>query len=182
MMAQSPAFFDLTIRENFQVAKPGATDDEIRRMAEKTGLWPILANTFGPNPLDQQFHSGVALSGGQKRKFSLTYSLLRDAPIVFLDEPSTNLSADDLKDLVSTIQSSCANKTVMVVDHILPAFIAPLCDYVLVLENGHIIERGTPEELRGLEGGVYRELYEAQLPRAHAEVAHTTPPETGVRM
>ena len=182
MMAQSPAFFDLTIRENFQVAKPGATDDEIRGMAEKTGLWPILANAFGPNPLDQQFHSGVALSGGQKRKFSLTYSLLRDAPIVFLDEPSTNLSADDLKDLVSTIQSSCASKTVMVVDHILPAFIAPLCDYVLVLENGHIIERGTPEELRGLEGGVYRELYEAQLPRAHGEVAHTTTPETGGRM
>jgi ABC-type multidrug transport system fused ATPase/permease subunit len=178
MMAQSPAFFDLTIRENFQVAKPGATDDEIRLVAEKTGLWPILVQSFGPNPLDQQFHSGMALSGGQKRKFSLTYSLLRDAQIVFLDEPSTNLSADDLQDLVSTIKSSCAGKTVIVVDHILPAFIAPLCDYVLVLENGHIIERGTPDELL-VVNGVYRELYEAQLPRAHE---HTHISETGVPM
>ena len=182
MMAQSPAFFDLTVRENFQVAKPGATDDEIRHIAEKTGLWPILVNTFGANPLDEQFHSGMALSGGQKRKFSLTYALLRDAPIVFLDEPSTNLSADDLKDLVATIKSSCAGKTVMVVDHILPAFIAPLCDYVLVLENGHIIERGTPEELRTLDGGVYRELYEAQLPKTDSRVQPVGTTEAGARM
>ena len=169
MMAQSPALFDLTVRENFQVAKPGATDDEIRRMAEKTGLWTILLNSFGLNPLDAPFHCGKALSGGQKRKFSLTCSLLRDAPIVFLDEPSTGLSADDLEDLVGTIRSSCAGKTVMVVDHIIPAFIAPLCDYVLVLDSAHIVERGTPEELRTKEG-VYRELYEAQLPHNAAEV------------
>jgi ATP-binding cassette subfamily B protein len=165
MMAQNPAFFDLSIRENFQIAKPGATDDEIRRMAEKTGVWPILVKCFGPNPLDEQFHAGKTLSGGQKRKFSLTCSLLRAAEIVLLDEPSTNLSADDLQDLVSTIRSSCAGKTVMVVDHILPAFIAPLCDYVLVLENGRIVQRGTPEDLRSLDG-VYRALYEAQLPQA----------------
>jgi ABC-type transport system involved in cytochrome bd biosynthesis fused ATPase/permease subunit len=119
---------------------------------------------YGPRPLDSPFAAGAELSGGQKRKFSLTCALLRDSVFVFLDEPSTGLSADELPDLISTIRSSCAGKTVMVVDHILPAFIAPLCDYVLVLDQGYIVQRGTPEQLLA-EGGVFAELYEAQLPQ-----------------
>jgi len=173
MLSQNPALFHLTVRENFQVAKPDVTDDEIRRVAEQTDLWPILVKSFGPSPLEQPFAAGAALSGGQRRKFSLACSLLRDSPFLFLDEPSTGLSADDLQDLISTIRTACAGKTVVVIDHILPAFIARLCEHVLVLENGCIVEFGPPEQLLA-HAGIFRELYDAQLPQSKSALETST--------
>jgi len=170
MMPQNPTFFHLSVRDNFRMANPDVTDDEIRRMAEKTGLWSILVGSYGPDPFDRPFAAGMALSGGQKRKFSLTLALLRDSRFLFLDEPSAGLSADELQDLISTIRTACAGRTVIVVDHLLPAFIVPLCDYVLVLDNGKIVQRGDPQQLL-LQEGEFRILYDAQLPQAQSVVA-----------
>ena len=170
MMAQNPTFLHLSVRDNLLMAKPDASDAEIHEISVKTGLWDILESKYGPDPLNHPFAAAAGWSGGQQRTFSLTCALLRDSPFMFLDEPSTGLSADELKHLISKIRTSCTGKTVMVVDHILPAFIAPLCDYVLVLENGHIVQRGSPDQLLA-EPGVFRDLYDAELtqPSASAE-------------
>jgi ATP-binding cassette subfamily B protein len=170
MMSQDPKFFHMTVRDNFRLARPDASDAEIVRVAVSTGVWDVLLERLGPDPLNKPFAAGEILSGGQKRKFSLSCALLRNSSYIFLDEPSSNLSADELAELISIIRTSCADKTVVVVDHSLPAFIVPLCDHVLVLEDGRIAQRGTPEHLLA-EKGIFRELHDAQLPGLSYPVA-----------
>ena len=171
VMSQNPIFFPLSVRDNLRIGKPDATDEEIRKIAEKTGLWSALVEALGPNPLDKQLAGAEQLlSGGQKRKFFLTGALLRDSEVLFFDEPTTGLDASEYEELIATIRAACAGKTVMVIDHIIPAFIAQLCDHVLVLDMGKIVQQGSPEQLMA-EGGIFRELYEASLPHAQGAAA-----------
>src|SRR5438045_878208 len=83
MMSQFPAFFYDTLRANMQMAKQNATDEEIRAICEKTGVWKILEAGAQGNPLDQDFAGGRRLSGGQKRLLALTRCLLRNPSVLF---------------------------------------------------------------------------------------------------
>jgi ABC-type multidrug transport system fused ATPase/permease subunit len=162
MMSQNPNFFHDTVRENFRMFKPDVSDEEIRSVAAKTGLWPILVRLFGKDPLKEPFAAGASLSGGQKRLFSLTCSLIRNSTFLFLDEPTTGLSADEIWSLVPLMRQACEGKTVVVVDHILPSFIVPFCDHVLVLDEGRIVASGSPQELL-TQRGLFSQLHEMQL-------------------
>jgi ATP-binding cassette subfamily B protein len=160
MMSQFPAFFYDTLRANMQMAKADATDDEIRAICEKTGVWKILQAGVQGNPLDEEFAGARRLSGGQKKLLALTRCLLRNPSILFLDEPTVGMDNVEKFSMLEIIKNALRGHTVMVVDHDL-RWLMPFCDYFVVLDNGKIAEQGTAQELLQ-RGGLFAELYHAE--------------------
>jgi ABC-type multidrug transport system fused ATPase/permease subunit len=162
LMSQFPAFFHDTVRENFRLGRPDATDAEIRALCQKTGLWAKLEEAVGPDPLDRQFAAGANLSGGYKKLFALTRCLLRNPTFLFLDEPTTNMSNDEKYVLIPLMREACKGKTVVVVDHDL-SWLTQFCDHIVVLDAGKIVQEGTASELLAVPG-VLNELYSLAHP------------------
>lgn len=157
MMSQFPAFFYDTLRENMRIAKPEASDAEIKALCERTGVWEILERSLGEEPLDADFSGGRKLSGGQKKLLALTRCLLRDPAILFLDEPTVGMDNEEKFELLDRIREAAKGRTVMVVDHDLN-WLMPFCDHFIVLDEGRVVEQGSGPELLA-KGGLLRELY-----------------------
>ncbi|MFZ1221303.1 MAG: ABC transporter ATP-binding protein, partial [Chthoniobacterales bacterium] len=174
MMSQFPAFFYDTLRANMQMAKQDATDEEIRAICEKTGVWKILQANVQGNPLDQEFAGARRLSGGQKKLLALTRCLLRNPSILFLDEPTVGMDNVEKFSMLEIIKNALRGHTVMVVDHDL-RWLMPFCDYFVVLDNGKISEQGTAQELLQ-RGGLFAELYHAEDAKPAGDDAHTSAP------
>jgi ABC-type multidrug transport system fused ATPase/permease subunit len=175
MMSQFPAFFYDTLRANMQMAKADATDEEIRAICEKTGVWKILTAGSKDNPLDEEFAGARRLSGGQKKLLALTRCLLRNPKILFLDEPTVGMDNVEKFSMLEIIKNALKGHTVMVVDHDL-RWLMPFCDYFVVLDNGKVGEQGTAQELLQ-RGGLFAELYHAEDAKpAGGEDSHTSAP------
>jgi ABC-type multidrug transport system fused ATPase/permease subunit len=166
MMSQFPAFFYDTLRANMQMAKADATDDEIRAICERTGVWKILQSGVQGNPLDEEFAAARRLSGGQKKLLALTRCLLRDPAILFLDEPTVGMDNQEKFSMLEIIKQALKDQTVMVVDHDL-RWLVPLCNYFIVLDNGKIAEQGTSDELLARRG-LFHDLYHAEDSKAES--------------
>lgn len=180
LMSQFPAFFYDTVRENMLVANPDATDDEILRLAEITGLGEVMRRSIGENALDADFAGGAGLSGGQKKLFALTRCLLRDPAILFLDEPTTGMGPMEKFPLIDSMRNSLDGRTVVVVDHDI-VWQSRFCDYFHVLNDGKIIQSGTPDELLA-QDGLFRDLYEEASGQSDDDIAAvevTAPPAMG---
>lgn len=150
MMSQYPAFFHGSLRENIRIAKPEASDEEIKAICQKTRIWQeVLEPNFGPNPLDMHLSAeGLPFSGGQRKWLALTRCLLRDPTFLFLDEPTTNMDNEIKSRLLPIIREACAGRTVMVVDHDVQ-WLVSLCDHFVVLDQGRVVQQGSAEELLG---------------------------------
>ena len=181
MMSQFPAFFYDTLRANMQMAKQDATDEEIRAICERTGVWKILeASAAGQgNPLDQEFAGGRRLSGGQKKLLALTRCLLRNPSVLFLDEPTVGMDNKEKFSMLEIIKRALKDRTVMVVDHDL-RWLMPFCNYFIVLDNGKIAEQGTAQELLARRG-LFSELYHAEEAKPES-AAQTAQPGPGPQM
>jgi ABC-type multidrug transport system fused ATPase/permease subunit len=179
MMSQFPAFFYDTLRANMQMAKPDATDEEIRAICERTGVWKILQAGVQGNPLDEEFAAARRLSGGQKKLLALTRCLLRNPAILFLDEPTVGMDNVEKFSMLEIIKQALKDQTVMVVDHDL-RWLVPFCNYFIVLENGKIAEQGTSDELLARRG-LFHELYHAEDSKAEA-AADAAGPGPGPQM
>ena len=166
LMHQTPAFFHDTVRENFLIAQPEATDEQIRALCGKTRLWNILENSYGQNPLDRPFVAGNFLSGGQRKLFALTRCLLRNPTILLLDEPTTGIDPEEKFELVSTMRDACAGRTVLAVDHDIVGWQVLFCDYFIVLNEAKIEQQGTPGELLS-QPGLFKNLFEKQAEGFH---------------
>ncbi|MBV9127316.1 MAG: ABC transporter ATP-binding protein, partial [Verrucomicrobia bacterium] len=117
LMSQFPAFFHDTLRENLRLAKPSASDEELIAVCRRTGMWDILVERLGPNPLEVDFAGGRKLSGGQKKLLALTRCLMRDPSFLFLDEPTAGMDNIEKFHLLPMLREACRGKTVMVIDH-----------------------------------------------------------------
>jgi ABC-type multidrug transport system fused ATPase/permease subunit len=166
LMSQFPAFFYGTTRDNFRVARPDATDGEIRELCERTSLWPILEANIGTDPLDQEFAAGKMLSGGQKKLFALTRCLITNPSILLMDEPTVGMGPLEKFPLIQTMQKACEGKTVIVVDHDI-LWQVQFCHYFIVLEEGKIVQRGSAQELMA-QGGLFKQLYDEASGSARA--------------
>jgi ABC-type multidrug transport system fused ATPase/permease subunit len=171
MMSQFPAFFHDTLRANMTMARPDATDAEIRAICEETGVWSVLQAGVKGNPLDAEFAAGRRLSGGQRKLLALTRCLLRNPAVLFLDEPTVGMDNQEKFGILGMIRQAAKNHTVMVVDHDL-RWLLPFCDYFIVLDEGKIAERGTGDELLAMRGLFY-DLYHADgaQPAEHPSAA-----------
>ncbi len=168
MMSQFPAFFHDTLRENLRLGGPDASDEELIAACRRTGLWDLLKERLGENPLDAPFAAGAMLSGGQRKLVALTRCLLRDPAFLFLDEPTAGMDNSEKYGLAEPLRRACAGKTVLTVDHDIP-WLLNFCDHFIVLDGGRVIEEGSGAELLARDG-IFAELH------AHT---HFAEPESG---
>ncbi|HJN50349.1 MAG: ABC transporter ATP-binding protein [Pseudomonadales bacterium] len=152
---QETTLFDGTVEENIRIAKPDATDLEIRTAASVAGADEFIKAL----PHGYKSHLGTKgdkLSVGQKQRISIARGLVRNAPILILDEPTSALDPETENNLVQTLHRASQSKLVIVVAHRLSTIRA--ADQILFLDDGKILERGTHEELMTIDNGAYRQF------------------------
>lgn len=154
--------YHLSVRENIAMGRPGRTDDAaVQRAAAQAGAASFIeALPAGYDTiLSPEYAGGTDLSLGQWQRLALARALVRDAPIVVLDEPTASLDAAAERSLVETARRTLADRAVLIVSHRFSTVAA--ADYVYVLRDGRVVEHGRHEGLLG-RGGVYAAMARAQ--------------------
>ena len=158
MVFQDVVLFDDTVMENIRLGKRGATDEEVRAAAEAANCGEFICRLpQGYNtPIGE---NGAKLSGGERQRISIARALLKNAPIVLLDEATASLDVENETKVQGALSRLLAGKTVLVIAHRMRTVAG--ADHIVVLENGRVAEQGTPAELME-QGGLYRRMVELQ--------------------
>ena len=158
MVFQDVVLFDDTVMENIRLGKRGATDEEVRAAAEAANCGEFIRRL--PQGYDTPIgENGAKLSGGERQCISIARALLKNAPIVLLDEATASLDVENETKVQGALSRLLAGKTVLVIAHRMRTVAG--ADHIVVLENGHVAEQGTPAELME-RGGLYRRMVELQ--------------------
>jgi len=157
---QEPLLFGGTIRENIAYGRPGATEGEIVRAAQAADAHAfITALPAGYDTLVGQ--DGARLSGGQRQRIAIARAMIRDAPILILDEPTTGLDADSSERILAPLRRLMAGRATILISHDLQT--VRDATEIVVLDRGHIVERGTHDALIAASGA-YARLYRLREP------------------
>ena len=158
MVFQDVVLFDDTVMENIRLGKRGATDEEVRAAAEAANCGEFICRL--PQGYDTPIgENGAKLSGGERQRISIARALLKNAPIVLLDEATASLDVENETKVQGALSRLLTGKTVLVIAHRMRTVAG--ADHIVVLENGHVAEQGTPAELMEC-GGLYRRMVELQ--------------------
>ena len=158
MVFQDVVLFDDTVMENIRLGKRAATDEEVRAAAEAANCGEFIRRL--PQGYDTPIgENGAKLSGGERQRISIARALLKNAPIVLLDEATASLDVENETKVQGALSRLLAGKTVLVIAHRMRTVAG--ADHIVVLENGHVAEQGTPAELME-RGGLYRRMVELQ--------------------
>ena len=163
MVFQDVVLFDDTVMENIRLGRHGATDEEVLAAAKAANCDEFV------NKLPQGYatpigENGAKLSGGERQRISIARALLKDAPIVLLDEATASLDVENETKVQGALSRLLAGKTVLVIAHRMRTVEA--ADKVVVLADGKVVEMGKPEELRSNESGMFRHMTELQASSA----------------
>ncbi len=162
VISQQTYLFAATIRENILLARPTATEEEVIRAAQQALVHEFIQSL--PQGYDTWVgERGLQLSGGERQRIAIARALLRDTPVLILDEPTANLDPATERDLLATVHQAMGGRTVLMLTHRLVGM--ELMDEILVLRSGKVVERGTHAALLAA-GGLYRRMWELQN-RAH---------------
>ncbi|WKX69044.1 ABC transporter ATP-binding protein [Streptomyces sp. XD-27] len=157
---QDVYLFDDTIRANIALARPDATEAEIEAAARAANVHDFVDRL--PKRYDTRVGEiGSALSGGERQRISIARAILKDAPVVLLDEPTAALDTESEVVVQQAIDKLVAGKTVVVIAHRLSTVVG--ADQILVVDGGRITQRGTHTELLADAGGRYARMWSAQL-------------------
>ena len=164
MVFQDVVLFDDTVMENIRLGKHGATDEEVLAAAaaancdEFVDKLPLgYATPIGEN--------GARLSGGERQRISIARALLKNAPIVLLDEATASLDVENETKVQGALSRLLAGKTVLVIAHRMRTVEA--ADKIVVLADGKIAEQGSPDELLAKENGIFRRMTQLQSASAN---------------
>src|SRR5256714_1139161 len=156
---QETLLFRATVAENIAYGKPNATHDEIVRAAHLANADEFIDRM--PVGYETMIgERGVTLSGGQRQRITIARAIIRDSPILILDEPSAGLDAQSEQLVFGALGNLMEGKTSIVIAHRLAT--VRRADVIFVIDRGMVVEQGTHEELI-TQGGLYSRLYELQV-------------------
>ncbi len=158
MVLQDSVLFEGTIRENIEVGRPGASDADIIDAAKKAQMHEtIMSLPDGYITLVRE--QGKNFSGGQRQRLAIARAILRDAPILILDEPTASLDVEAEAEVMRALDTLITGRTVIVISHRLSTL--GNVDEIIVLGDGRVVEKGNYKELKR-QGGVFRRLLDEQ--------------------
>ena len=158
-MTQDPILFNDTVRNNIRYGKPDATDEEIIAAAKSAYAYDFIMNFL--NGFDTQIGElGGRLSGGEKQRLCIARALIKDAPILILDEATSSLDTEAEAVVQKALENLMRGRTAFVIAHRLSTI--QNADRVIVLVNGRMVESGTHDALLSNKGEYYK-LYQMQF-------------------
>ncbi len=158
MVFQKVYLFEDTVFNNIVMGRPEASYEEVVEAAKKARCYDfIMRLPYGFDTLIGE--GGASLSGGEAQRISIARCILKDAPIIILDEATASVDADNEAFIQQAMSELCRDKTVLVIAHRLNTICG--ADQILVLDHGRIIEHGSHEALM-IKGGAYRHMVELQ--------------------
>ena len=153
MVFQDVVLFDDTVMENIRLGRRGASDEEVRAAAQAANCEEFVRRL--PKGYDTPIgENGARLSGGERQRISIARALLKDAPIVLLDEATASLDVENETKVQEALSRLLAGKTVLVIAHRMRTVEA--ADKIVVLADGKVAEQGSPSELMAKRGLFYR--------------------------
>ena len=156
LVSQNVFLFPTTIEENVSYGNPEAAHEEIVEACKKAEIHDFIMGL--PNGYETLVgERGVLLSGGQKQRISIARAILKDAPVLLLDEPTSAIDVETEQLIQRAIRYMSAGRTCITIAHRLSTI--KDCDRIMVLEHGHIVESGNHRELMALSG-VYASMYQ----------------------
>jgi ATP-binding cassette subfamily B protein/subfamily B ATP-binding cassette protein MsbA len=158
MVLQPPLVFPISVRDNIAYGRPEASDEEIENAARLARAHDFLARL--PDGYATQLGEAAALSEGEKQRLTIARAILREAPILILDEPTSSLDVETEALVMAGIVRLMLGRTTIVIAHRLSTVRS--ADLVVVLKDGAIVERGAFSDLVR-QGGVFAELYNSQF-------------------
>ena len=159
VVAQETILFNETIRRNIELGRPGATDEEIIAAAKHAHAHQfIMEKPGGYNTVIGE--KGVLLSGGQRQRIAIARAVLKNAPILILDEATNALDTESERAVQSALDQLMKGRTTLCIAHRFSTILH--ADLIVVMEQGRIIETGRHDDLMN-RGGVYQKLYEMQF-------------------
>ncbi len=155
---QDVTLFNASIKQNIAIGKDGAMDEEILRVAKLTNCDEFVRKL--PDGYDTLIgENGEKLSGGERQRISIARALLKDAPIILLDEATASLDAENETLIQGAITELVRDKTVIIIAHRMRTVVG--ADKIVVIKDGSIAESGTPDELLKA-GGIFANMYKVQ--------------------
>ena len=156
---QDVVLFDDTVMGNISLGRVGATDEEVLAAARAAMCDEFVSRM--PQGYDMMIgENGGRLSGGERQRISIARAILKDAPVVLLDEATASLDVENETQVQRALSRLLAGKTVLVIAHRMRT--VANADKIVVLKEGRVAEQGAPAELMAREGGLYRRMVELQ--------------------
>ena len=158
---QDVVLFNASIMDNIRIGKRDASDEDVMKAARLAQCDEFVGNM----PQGYQTvigENGETLSGGERQRVSIARALLKNAPIVLLDEATASLDVENETKIQASISELVRNKTVLIIAHRMRTVAS--ADKIVVFENGNVAEMGTPAELRQ-RNGIFAKMVERQTMR-----------------
>lgn len=156
---QDVVLFNDTVKENIRIGSHGASDEDIYKVAKIARCEEFINDL--PNGYDSLIgENGSLLSGGERQRISIARALLKDAPIILLDEATASLDVENESEIQKALSALIKNKTVLVIAHRMRTIAN--ADKIIVLKEGELIEQGHPKELIENENSLYKQMVEMQ--------------------
>ena len=171
MVFQDVVLFDDTVMENIRLGRRGASDEEVRAAARAANCEEFVRRL--PKGYDTPIgENGARLSGGERQRISIARALLKDAPIVLLDEATASLDVENETKVQEALSRLLAGKTVLVIAHRMRTVEA--ADKIVVLDDGRVAEQGSPSELMA-KRGLFHRMVELQRQSAGWKLGQNNP-------
>ena len=159
LVPQDPILFHRTLKENIRYGKPEATDAEVFKAAKAANCHQFITS------LEAGYDTyvgerGIKLSGGERQRVAIARAILRNAPILVLDEATSSLDSESEMLIQDALDKLMKSKTVIVIAHRLSTI--RKMDRIIVVDDGRVVEEGTHQELAAKKEGIYRKLWQLQ--------------------